>query len=509
MKHIYSLLIVVLLSSCGKFLDNYSQDLVIPKTVQDLNEVLLGDGYLPRKEVSDFRLGGLGWWTLLLDDDINTVTEATATRGSFDMDSYYYGYLTWQLEVGRSLDGLNLRDDSDVWGELYRRINAMNIILSEVDNMPQVDAKDKLAALRVKGESLFLRAQFYFTLVNLYGNIYEPQSATSSLGVPLKLTAYVEHDKDKESQFERASVQDVYMQIISDLELSADYLSQSPQTKSHRASKEAALLLLSRVHLYMQNWAQAAQAAKQVMESYEVLQNYGTVAETDVAIDEDNPEIILAQGPLNIQNMFKARGGDFCVTAELYDLFSDQDYRKDLFFAREAFTDSIAVRRKFKRGLHISGVSDLFLLRTSEAYLNLMEAQAMQAEQSQGQATLDAFRSYRYSNIPAPAASLSDLVAEIRQERRKELCLEGHRWYDLRRYGVTKEFAMQKQIIRAYAVYDYNDRNKAKHTEFYRLNAGDPAYLFSIPKTVLEFDRGMLNNPREARKSFLEEQYIN
>ena len=44
MKNIIYIAILILFTGCGNFLDEYSQDLVVPKTVSDLNEVLLGNG---------------------------------------------------------------------------------------------------------------------------------------------------------------------------------------------------------------------------------------------------------------------------------------------------------------------------------------------------------------------------------------------------------------------------------------------------------------------------------
>ena len=50
MKNIIYIAILILFTGCGNFLDEYSQDLVVPKTVSDLNEVLLGNGYVPSSE---------------------------------------------------------------------------------------------------------------------------------------------------------------------------------------------------------------------------------------------------------------------------------------------------------------------------------------------------------------------------------------------------------------------------------------------------------------------------
>lgn len=499
-----------LFSSCGKYLEDYSQDLVIPKSVQDFDELLLGNAYLPRHEVSKLNSGGLGWFLQILDDDSNTALEPFAFNGVFEMDGSYFGYYAWQFEVGRSFDGLKVSADNGTWDNLYQRINSLNIILSEIDNMPQEIQKDRESASRIKGEALFLRAQFYLTLVNLYADAFAPSSADSKLGVPLKLTEFVEHDKNKETQFERATVSQVYQQIVADLEQSINSFEQTSQIKPiYRASNEAAMLLLSRVYLYMQNWESAADWAKKVLAKSNVLYNYASIGSTSYVISADNPEVLFAQGPLNIQNAFTARGGDFCVTDELYSSYADDDYRKDIFFTRSTFSDSIAVSRKFRKELHVSEVSDLFLLRTSEVHLNLIESLAMMGQLNEAKELLDNFRSFRMSSIPVITVDQPTLIEEVRSERRKELCFEGHRWFDLRRYAALEQFSYKKDIVHVYNSYNWNDRNIAVKAVVYKLNQDDLAYTFAIPKSVLEFDRGMPNNPREVRKPILEIPFIN
>lgn len=503
MNRIYTLCIclLLLLTGCSKFLDDYSQDLVTPKTVQDLDEVLLGNGYLPRIEVPVLHKGTLAWWLHLLDDDINTVVEQIAIYGMSEMEPYYYGYTTWQLEVGRSYNKKDLRGDSREWEELYGRINTANIILDEVDNMPQPTDKERLHAIRVKGESYFLRAQFYFMLVNLYAPAYRPGQAGQTTGIPLKLTAYVEHDNQKESQFVRNSVEEVYQQIVTDLLESVSALTISPQPRpGHRASANAARLLLSRVYLYMQDWTNAAKYAQEVMDDSPTLMHYGTMGEKDVVLQADNPEIIFSQGALNLQNVMTGRSGDFCVSEDLYNLYSTDDYRRELYFTRAFVSDSVALSRKYKRGLQIASVSDLFLLRTAEAHLNLIEAQAMLGMTTEAQQNLNRFRGFRMSMQPPTALDLPTLVQQIRAERRKELCFEGHRWFDLRRYAVDSQYPYKKEINRSYTVYDWDDKNKVKQTEVFRLKIDDPAYTMPIPKVVFDIDQGLTNNPREPRE---------
>ena len=68
-KNILLVLAVMILVRCG-YLDDYSQDMVVVKSVSDLDEVLLGSVYIPSKEeVQDLAWGDIGWcciyWTTI------------------------------------------------------------------------------------------------------------------------------------------------------------------------------------------------------------------------------------------------------------------------------------------------------------------------------------------------------------------------------------------------------------------------------------------------------------
>ena len=110
----------------------------------------------------------------------------------------------------------------------------MNVILKEIDDISVSSPSEELDRIRVKGECHFIRASLYFTLVNLYGKAYNKATSATDYGVPLKLTEYVEHDKDKKTQFERTPVAKIYEQIVEDLKTAVNYLTESPQKRQLR-----------------------------------------------------------------------------------------------------------------------------------------------------------------------------------------------------------------------------------------------------------------------------------
>ena len=85
------------------YLDDYSQDLVIAKSVADVDELLLGSAYLRYGSPEYLSNGDVGFWIHLLDDDVNGVIATNARASNVEaLRGTYYGYFTWQWEVGRN-----------------------------------------------------------------------------------------------------------------------------------------------------------------------------------------------------------------------------------------------------------------------------------------------------------------------------------------------------------------------------------------------------------------------
>lgn len=447
-----------------------------------------------------------------LDDDINTT--GTSQQGNIANTAWthtlapLYGYFTWQQDVRYNYGATNKASDDATWKTLYARISHANNIIDIVDEMPHATKEDEALYHRVKGEAHFARAQFYLALANLYGKPYRVDSASTDLCVPLKLTPHVEHEKDKPTQFQRATTGQVYAQIVADLNLAVEQLTVSPQPdrfRLHRASAEAAGVLLSRTLLYMQRWAEAEQAAKRVVESPRVK----LAALTDFQagkpfLTRNNPEVLFSQGANYVAAQDKGTSltgapGDFCVTRELYDSYVDTDVRKQVFFSVNGLSDSISLSNKYERVTGENHISDGFLLRASEAYLNLAEAQAMQGKSAEASATLGRLQQRRITDYSPTPLSGKALVDEIRAERRRELCFEGQRWFDLRRYAVNTVQPLKKNVVHAFNAYSNSNAFLTTHT--FVLPTGDPAYTFSIPLSVIEFDKvPMPNNIRPKRE---------
>ena len=167
-KLICGIVVTLLCCGCDDFLEEYSQSQTVARKVAHFDEVLLGDGYLPSLNKSYISTDQAGFLNVM-DDDVTTVKQSgLAVHYWLSCMELLYGYYTWQLEVGRNPEGNVLTDDGDTWLDFYRRINVMNIILKEIDDVSVSTPAEELDRIRIKGECHFIRASLYFTLVNLY-----------------------------------------------------------------------------------------------------------------------------------------------------------------------------------------------------------------------------------------------------------------------------------------------------------------------------------------------------
>jgi len=161
----------------------------------------------------------------------------------------------------------------DKWDANYMGIGRVNTLLDNIDRVVMDDALIQ----RIKGEAYFLRALFYFNLVNYFG------------GVPLVLEA---PDFEKHGSLPRNTRQDVLTQILTDLDNAASVLPVS-YTGSNlgRATKGAALALKARILLYESRWSEAALAAKDVMllNKYSLYSDYRNLFLPE---NEGNSEVI-------------------------------------------------------------------------------------------------------------------------------------------------------------------------------------------------------------------------
>lgn len=515
-RHILTAAATLLICGCS-FLEEYSNDKVFVRNPDDLDELLLGDGYMDADPSSpNDESSGYYPYIHMMDDDIEeSISDHTGSHG-FNRRDPVFGYYTWQVRPGMNETGSSFANESKDWNRIYAHINVVNSILDIVDDLGDTPS-EREQATRVKGEAAFLRAAYYFTLVNLYAKPYSQENA-SSPGVPLKLVGEVVDIK-----YQRNTIAEVYDQILKDLTLAEECLAVSaPMNTIYRADIVACHLLQSRVYLYMQNWDEALRYSEKVIEAEGDLRDLNGFNYEEGFLSKSSPETIFSMGsnnlPCNIINEPKSFG----VTHDLYNTYAADDLRREVFlYEHDGYVgltklapDPRYADRKGQdnfwwyayyyygyRGRQVE-VSDHFLFRTAEAYLNGAEAAAYLNDNATANRLLEALRQKRTDAASYAPVNLSGeaLVRFIRDERRRELCFEGHRWFDLRRYQVCEHHPDSKEIRHIYYQYESRNSTQVVQKREYILNPYDPAYTLPIPYEVLDFDTGMQNNERPERR---------
>ncbi|MBN7811425.1 RagB/SusD family nutrient uptake outer membrane protein [Algoriphagus sp. H41] len=336
---------------------------------------------------------------------------------------------------------------------LFTAINEANILLTEIDKVEG----DEALRTKLKGEASFLRALFYFDLARVYG--YEPGQEVSGWNAAVILRTTPTLGLSNADFRSRSTNREVYDQIEADLNVAISSLAvQSMGTAGiYRASKGAAELLLSRVYLYEGKNAEAVTMATQAMGTLG-LSNTGTglvsAAGYEAAFNTfPNPESVFemeirsvdwstVDGVNNSMCSLTANvytGAQFIVTAtdELLAAYDAGDVRKTMWAeTTRSGADGVVYRSKKWLGAKGDFLENLPILRASELYLIRAEARQKTGNDSGALADLNALRSKRGV---APLAGLSgnSLFQAILKERRTEFALEGHRWFDLKRNGLT------------------------------------------------------------------------
>ncbi|MBQ6658508.1 MAG: RagB/SusD family nutrient uptake outer membrane protein, partial [Prevotella sp.] len=193
LKYIVLSLALVSLTGCGDFLEESSQDNDYVRSWKDLNELLLGGCYMEVNPTAGYAAfvveSNKGMFLHLLADEVE---ENNFGDRHFDNHEREFAYLTWQQRTGMKETFNGFFTENNTWTQIYKNINVANNILKSVVDVPVTLDSEKEGATRVSGEAHFLRGFYYFWLVNLYGNPYDPNTASKDLGVPIKTSELVE-----------------------------------------------------------------------------------------------------------------------------------------------------------------------------------------------------------------------------------------------------------------------------------------------------------------------------
>jgi tetratricopeptide (TPR) repeat protein len=380
----------------------------------------------------------------------------------------------------------NASTTNPLWNVAYITItNACNVI-DAVDEL-ELPAGDSLNRYEhLKAEALFARALGHFDLVRTYAQPYSYQP--NGLGVPIIVHTSLQKPA-------RNTTQEVYDQILEDLLEAERILSaETPEfvdafNEEFRsgvldvkatASLEAVQGLLARVYLYMENYTKASEYATKVIDGDNTLYdetNYMAVWGTDAASEilfEIYGNYNQSYAPYweEIGRMIRHDGyGDVCATNGLVDLYDPADVRLGIFNEPAGYPGYFWPQFKYP-GKGDPRQNNIPVLRLSEMYL-------IRAEARLNGAAGDPVADYNAIVENRGLAGVSSVTMDdIFNERRRELCFEGHLLYDYAR--------LQKSLDRV------DEDNRITGTE----DVDFPSYLWAapIPNGEMDANENMVQN---------------
>ncbi len=346
-----------------------------------------------------------------------------------------------------------------IWQQAYYGIFSANKTIEIIDNIE--NPSDEL--LQLKGENIFLRALMHYDLVRVFGRPY-PQNPETNFGVMIR------DNTDQYALPPRSTLKETFDFIVSDFLTAADLMNEN---KSNiYASKEVAWAMLSRLYLYMENYDKSVEYADKVINSgrYHLVPTE-QLAEYYTWLPENNPETIFAIKLLTSENMGKSGigslyhedggWGEIYVSKTFRQLIYQNPNDERIKFIDPKFTldangDKIPstteepgyvveqrlgyskyFNLKYTLQEGVKMLSSPVVVRLAEMYLNKAESYAKTPGKEADAIELVNFIRKRAGLegdqlfTPGDLKGYNSVLDVVLDERRLELCWEGHRAYDV------------------------------------------------------------------------------
>ena len=412
-------------------------------------------------------------------------------------------------------------DYGTMWRLYYSTMKNINKTLSGYDtvrediksNLSKTSDKKEISKYekqledidRFEGESHFARAYYYFCLMQRFGMPYNAATASTDNGVPIVLVF------DVGDQVRRASVKECYDQIFKDLNDAESKLSVTPNRKESEVfTPDCITALRARIYLEMKEYEKAyAEADKLISSGRYPLVKPEKKSFEDMWRHDTSTEFImllpLRKGEEKANSMGSYYGlnpsekyhtPDWLPTKGFISKFSDQDLRVPVYFEsgntvyfNNKRYSGVTIISKFKGnpafatetnptygGLVPNGQQRPKVFRIPEQYL--IKAEAAYRIGKDALTPLNALRVSRGLDALKDDLSGEKLLQEIKDERLRELALEGFRLFDLRRWGDPMIRMPHQVAADGDASFITLDEAYVKLVR----DAKDPKFVFPVPQ---------------------------
>lgn len=413
---------------------------------------------------------------------------------------------TWRKETESDIFNI---DESfgliqTTWEDHYQGITRANTVLDRMVLIEEFSSEEMKST--IEGQCRFMRAFYYFNLVRLFG------------GVPLILD---EIKNPTDAELPRASIEEVYTQIKSDLNAAIPLLPTSytggSGMEEGRATKYAAMALLAKVNLELEEWGEAVANTEGIIGTGSLLENYadnfngsnengpGSIFEVQYGGETSSTTTTLRntfapeamQGgaaTLPTDDRLNGEGGSLSSGNGIVQEFEEGDKRRDVTLADYGldnflFPDqpkgSLLFVNKYLNEVDQPPSQSTWnypVIRYADVLLMRAEALNEVGYIPDGEA-FDLLNEVRVNagleaHDASSLGSQDEFRAALRKERRVELAFETKRYFDLNRWGILEERIQFQMDIKGELTFP-SDRLISHPV------TGKPYYLYPIP--LVEF----------------------
>lgn len=337
------------------------------------------------------------------------------------------------------------------WTQFYTLINNANTIL---DYVPASDEPSSVTIRGYLGQAYAIRALSYMYLMLLY---QDPVDENGNLRVdaPAIPLVYATRDGIPSDVAYSRQGRNTYAIVMDHIEYNIanaiKYLDGYTRNSKNEIDLSVAYGIAARYYLFVQKWAEAADAAQKARESYDIMDRtrllsgfmelddnefmwgFNQTTETQVAYVSFSSHMSSdCEGYAGLDQPGKR------IDRSLYDQISRTDYRKSLFNGPNgdptASPSTPAAAKPYaarKFGYMAQWLQDYIYMRAAEMVLIQAEAEARQGNGAKAAVTLSELMSKRDPSWTAASVTVDDILLQ----RRIELWGEGFGYYDLRRNG--------------------------------------------------------------------------
>ncbi|MBL7727751.1 MAG: RagB/SusD family nutrient uptake outer membrane protein [Dinghuibacter sp.] len=409
------------------------------------------------------------------------------------------------LQTGESLvnflqitDWLYVADNvtvAETWQAAYRVVNDANIIINNIAKVTTAANQKKVN--RIKGQALAIRAMAHFDLMRWFSDNMDRNSTSPGVHYNKLSVLEISPVTVKPS---RQSVKENYDNIYADLTEARTLLGDVDAAINTATNKSKIDLLgvaaiWARVGLYAKDYTRAITEATTVINAVPIASR---AVFPQIFKDQSSAEVVFSV-PFSSGEFLSRVAGD-CFSGPINrsqqegapSLFAQIDEANDIRFSVNVTRgfgtlatpvrgpNRLVITKHLGKGSATDCIVNWKAFRTAEMYLIRAEANARKAgpDEAAANADLNLLRSNRitgYVNVNLAGQALLDA---IELERRKELFMEGHRWFDLKRTIRT----IDRGVI-------------AAPTTQATLASNSPKWVWPIPQGERDANPNMGQNP--------------